>query len=459
MKKINLVFSFLFLIVASNLLVAQNNIDKIAGAWKGSLITPNGKLDLIFTITSENNGIATKLDVPLQGAKGIPATSSVFRNDSVIIQYTVMRAVYRGVYNRDSLTLDGMWVQNGYTFALKLYPSKELMSAMKHPQEPLKPYPYNEEQIIINNAGAQIKLAGTFTWPKNKTNCPVAILISGSGPQNRNEELLGHKPFLVLADYLTKNDIAVLRFDDRGVGESTGSFTSATTADFGTDVEAALLYLQTRKEINKNKIGLIGHSEGGMIAPMVASRSKNVAFVVLLAGPGLSGAELLALQSTYLSRASGMDENQIAENMVINKKIYGLILSSSSGYVDSIKAELKRKGLSNSNINQQLEVLESPWYKYFLGLDPVSYLSKTTCPLLALNGKKDLQVPYKENLEAIEKIMKQSGNKECQTKAYEDLNHLFQHCSTGLPSEYAEIEETLSTEVLKDIGDWISKLR
>jgi uncharacterized protein len=458
MKKINHLFPFLILIIASNLLVAQTKADKIAGAWKGTLITPNGKLDLIFTITSENNGIATKLDVPLQGAKGIPATSSVFRNDSVIIQYTMMRAVYKGVYNHDSLTMDGIWVQNGYTLALKLRPSQE-SNAIKRPQEPPKPYTYNEEQVTFNNTAAQIKLAGTFTWPKNKTNCPVAILISGSGPQNRNEELLGHKPFLVLADYLTKNGIAVLRFDDRGVGESTGSFTSATTSDFATDVEAALAYLQTRKEINKNKIGLIGHSEGGMIAPMVASRSKNVAFVVLLAGSGLYGADLLALQSAYLSRASGMDEKQIAENMALNKKIYQLILNNSTGYVDSIKAELKNKGLSKRDISEQLEVLDSPWYKYFLGLDPALYLTKTTCPLLALNGKKDLQVPYKENLEAIEKIMKKNGNKAYQIKSYEDLNHLFQHCNTGLPSEYAEMEETLSAEVLKDISDWISKLR
>ena len=447
MKKISYFLQFIILLITPNLLLSQTSADKISGIWRGSLITPKGKLDLIFNITKDGSNISTKLDVPLQGAKGIPATASVFRNDSLILQYAMMRAVYKGVYNHDSLTMDGVWVQNGYTFSLKLRPSKE-SNTFKRPQEQLKANAYNEEQVTFNNTAAQIKLAGTFTWPKNKKNCSVVILISGSGPQDRNEEILGHKPFLVMADYLTKNGIAVLRFDDRGVKESTGSFTSATTSDFATDVEAAMTYLQTRKEINKNKIGLIGHSEGGMIAPLVASRSKQVAFVVLLAGPALIGSDLLALQSVYLDRASGMDEKQITENMMLNKKIYALISSDSAGNEEAIKTELRNNDLSKSEIDAQLEVLKSPWYRHFLSFDPALCLAKTTCPLFALYGKKDLQVPYKENLEAIEKIMKKSNHKIFQTKAYEGLNHLFQHCNTGLPIEYEEIEETLSNDVL-----------
>jgi len=336
-------------------------------------------------------------------------------------------------------------------------------------QEPTGPFPYYSEDVKFENNVDKISLAGTLTLPKKEGVFPVVILISGSGPQDRNEELMGHKPFLVLADHLTRKGIAVLRFDDRGTAESTGNFKTATSVDFARDVESAVKYLQTRKEINKKQIGLIGHSEGGIIAPMVAAASKDIHFIVLLAGTGIRGDQLLLLQQELIGKASGISDADLQKTKAINKGVFDIILKSNND--QSLKNELttylgrsmkdipesvKPAGMNeNDYVKLQVNQLTIPWMNYFIKYDPAPTLEKVRCPVLAINGEKDLQVPAKINLEAIGYALKKGGNKKVTTKILPGLNHLFQECTTGSPSEYAKIEQTFSPVALDEITNWI----
>jgi pimeloyl-ACP methyl ester carboxylesterase len=337
------------------------------------------------------------------------------------------------------------------------------------PQVPKKPYPYIEEEVAYKNKDAGISLAGTLTLPFGDTLFPTVLLITGSGPQDRNETIYNHRPFLILADYLTRQGIAVLRVDDRGVGESTGDFPRATSEDFASDVLAGIEYLKARKEINPKQIGLIGHSEGGIIAPMVAVKSSDVAFIVLMAGTGLTGEEILYLQGALISRVMGVSEEDIAKNRQFNEKIFSLIREEKeektieeklrqmfmADWAELNEEEKKAIGDPEVYLKAQLQSLLSPWLKFFLTYDPKPTLSKVKCPVLAINGEKDLQVPPKENLSAIEEALVAGGNKNFTVKELPGLNHLFQTAQMGLPAEYAKIEETISPEVLKIIGDWI----
>lgn len=347
--------------------------------------------------------------------------------------------------------------------------SLTLVSQNNRPQEPKEPFDYRSEDIVfINYAFDTIQLAGTLTLPKNIKNPPVAILISGSGAQNRNEELMGHKPFLVIADYLTKNGMAVLRYDDRGVGASKGNFQTATTFDFATDVEAAINYLKSRKDIDTSKIGLIGHSEGGLIAPMVASKNKNIAFIVLLAGPGVNGADILKTQARKAGELAGRPAGLLDENEKLASIIYEIVRTNTDN--EAIKTEIT-KALNNYKINnplsilapyitptmieQQLSILKSEWICNFIRIEPKDYLEKTTCPLLALNGSKDFQVIPDINLKAIKNGLEKAGNKDVTIKELDGLNHLFQTAETGSMQEYCTIEETFSPMALEIIKNWI----
>lgn len=337
------------------------------------------------------------------------------------------------------------------------------------PQEPKEPIDYTSEDItFINYAADSISLAGTLTLPKNIQNPPVAILISGSGAQNRNEELMGHKPFLVLADYLTKNGMAVLRYDDRGVGESKGNFQTSTTFDFATDVEAAIDYLKSRKDIDNAKIGLIGHSEGGLIAPMVASKNNDVVFIVLLAGPGINGADILKTQARKAGELAGTPAGFLDENEKLASIIYEIIRANTDNEVIKTKITKALNDYKTNNpmsviapyitpvmIEQQLSVLKSEWICNFIRIEPKDYLEKTTCPMLALNGSKDFQVIPDINLEGIKNSLEKAGNKDVTIKELDGLNHLFQTAETGSMQEYSKIEETFSPTALEIIKNWI----
>jgi uncharacterized protein len=289
-------------------------------------------------------------------------------------------------------------------------------------------------------------------------------LITGSGPQNRDEEILGHKPFLVIADHLTRNGIAVLRYDDRGVYQSSGDFASATTRDLADDVNSAVAYLKTRTDVKQ--IGLIGHSEGGVIAPMVAAENSAVDFIVMLAGTGVNGAEILLLQQELIGRAEGLSEKDLAKNKVANKKIYSIILAAKDQTDAKKKLEKHLKNKKNHPANSSempekqfvkyiIDTYTSLWMFYFIRLEPRVALEKVTCPVLAVNGSKDLQVDAGQNLPPIKTALEKAGNKDVTIKEYVGLNHLFQECETGAVSEYVKIEQTFSPQVLEDIPTWI----
>lgn len=449
------------------LLSAATIAQDITGHWNGVLKVSGIQLRVVFNITKTETGYTSTMDSPDQGAKGIPVTSTTFENSILNLKVSNAGIEYKGEFKADSIT--GTFTQRGQSFAMNLKRDNNEKPALIRPQEPVKPYPYYSEEVTFRNEKANLLLAGTLTLPAKEGIFPVVVLISGSGPQNRDEELLGHKPFLVLSDYLTRNGIAVLRYDDRGVAKSEGDFKTATSLDFASDAEAAVSYLKTRKEIDKKKIGLIGHSEGGIIAPMVASKSKDISFIVLMAGTGIPGNQILLLQQELIGKASGASGSDLDKSHEINSAIFDIVIKSNN--TDTLRNELtgflmqklkesadsqKPEGISDSDfVKSQVDQISTPWMQYFIKYDPAPTLKKVKCRVLALNGEKDLQVPANENLPAIESALLKSGNKNVTTKEFPNLNHLFQECKTGLPAEYAQIEQTISPVVLVEIVKWI----
>jgi alpha/beta superfamily hydrolase len=438
------------------------------GEWNGALKVQGTQLRIVFNVKKTANGFSSTMDSPDQGAKGIPVTYTTIENLNIKFEITNLQIEYNG--NLTGGQIIGTFKQGGQEFPMNLSRKAIEKKVIKRAQEPSKPYSYYSEDVVFNNAKANISLAGTLTLPKKEGFFPVVILITGSGPQNRNEELLGHKPFLVISDYLTKNGIGVLRYDDRGVGQSKGNFSTATSADFATDVESAISYLKTRKEIDKSKIGLIGHSEGGLIAPMVASKSKDLSFIVLLAGTGIQGDKIVLQQHELIARASSdVSEEDVKESIQENSKLIEIVANSNNA--QKLKADLTSSlneilkndtsteipnGMTKEDyVTMKVNQLSNPWMQYFIKYNPAPTLKKVSCPVLALNGEKDLQVPPKENLNAIKKALTKGGNKNVTIKMFPDLNHLFQKCKTGLPSEYSTIEETFSPIVLNEITKWI----
>ncbi|RXG18298.1 hypothetical protein DSM03_101980 [Leeuwenhoekiella aestuarii] len=461
MKK-QLLLSILILLVTT-ITFAQN----ITGDWYGALKVQGIELPLIFHITETDSAYTATMDSPDQKGFGIPVTTTHFISDTLKLELKNLGATYKGVLADQRIS--GTFIQMGNSFPLDLGREALQKEPLKRPQEPQAPFPYATEEVVFHNETAAIDLGGTLTLPEGDGNFPAVILISGSGPQDRNEEILGHKPFLVIADYLTRHGIAVLRYDDRGVGKSKGFFSLANSADFATDVEAAMAYLKTRQEIDSAKIGLVGHSEGGLIAPMVAADSKDVGFIVLLAGTGIRGDLLLLKQEELIARASGLSEERIAKSKLRNKELFFLVrqfenqdalkevlADQINAYIDEGDREDFPEGMNQeAYVNQQVSKLANPWMMYFLKHNPAADLQKVTCPVLAVNGSTDLQVPATENLSAIKAALEQGGNQDVSIKEYTGLNHLFQESETGAPGEYGVIEQTFSPLVLKEITDWI----
>lgn len=462
--------------VNNNSAVDNSAIEEIEGLWLGTLQVQGGmEIRLLFNISASSDGsVNATMDSIDQGVKGIPTEVVTYKDGNLHLGIKSIRGTFDGTLNEDGNTIEGEWKQSGLNFPLVLSRINETPDTRRE-QDPVKPYPYNEEEVSYENEEAGVKLAGTLTIPKSEGPFPAVILISGSGQQNRDEEILGHRPFLVLSDNLTRRGIAVLRVDDRGVGGSTGNFSDATSEDFAGDVLAGIEYLKSREDIDPARIGLIGHSEGGLIAPIVAVESPDVAFIVMMAGPGITGEEILYLQSDLISRAEGVDNETIARNDALMKSMYSVVKEEQN---ETIAAEKIRKlimdelenmseeekqnsGFSedalDAQVNAQVQNLISPWMRFFLTYDPAPTLMKVKCPVLAINGEKDLQVPPEENLQAIEEALKSGGNRDYTVKELPGLNHLFQTAETGSPSEYAKINETISPAALELIGDWVSE--
>jgi len=447
--------------------VAREPPPAVVGLWLGTLHagTP---LRLVAHIGLDGQGILrATVDSIDQGAKGIPVASVKLAGSDLTLELPAIHAQYVATLDATGNALVGKWTQNGVGFPLTLARTDKAPEPVQpdRPQQPKRPFPYDETEVTVDHAAAKVKLAGTLTTPRTPGPHPAVLLITGSGAQDRDESLMGHKPFLVISDALTRRGIAVLRVDDRGYAKSTGDVKSGTTADFAADALACVAFLKRRPEIDPKRIGLVGHSEGGVIAAMVAAQSRDVAFVVLLAGTGLPGEQILYLQHALIARAGGRDQQQLEKDRQEEEKLYTILKREQDVavaekqlralYDAQSEAERAKPENSKARFEQMLPMVLSPWFRYFLTLDPRPYLRKIKVPLLALNGERDLQVPTKQNLAAIREALAIAKNPDVTTRELPGLNHLFQTCRTGAPSEYARIPETFAPSALELLGDWL----
>jgi len=438
----------------------------ISGKWSG--IIESGKSEpVVFNFTFEKSGYnyTTIIDIPAMRVTNLKPRETVFSNGAISVDGSNLGFKFQGTFNKDLQAIEGTFTEGLNTLPLVLKKVQiEAQNSFKRPQEPVKPYPYKEVEITFYNKEANISLAGTLTLPDKKGKYPVVILISGSGPQDRDETFYEHKPFLVLSDYLTRQGFAVLRYDDRGAGKSNGDHSAATTKDLASDVLSAIDYLKSRKEISK--IGLIGHSEGAIIAPMVANLNKKVSFIVMLGGSGISGSEV----SLYLAKKTrGFPvQDEVTYESAIRKAIK---IAASDKDLAEIKKELRihyneaivpmLKPIVNSDIKIEeiitnlVDIRTSTWNRYFYNYNPANELEKITCPILALNGSKDTQVQPKINQDAIRNALIKGHNKDFTVNEIPKLNHLFQECETGEMNEYSTIDQTIAPFVLKQLSDWI----
>ncbi|WP_417201370.1 alpha/beta hydrolase family protein [Bizionia sp.] len=438
----------------------------LSGDWSGKAKRGEKEITFIFNIKQENGKYSAIMNVPTFRVSGIKPTATTFTNGKLLIDGSNVGMSYIADFNSELQQFEGNYKEGGVEMTLNLKRGSVEIEDQRRPQEPVKPYSYYEEEVLFKNNEANITLAGTLTLPNKNGIFPVAILISGSGPQDRDETFMGHKPFLVLADHLTKQGIGVLRFDDRGQGASTGDFGSATTEDFSKDVLSAISYLKTRKEIDQSNIGLIGHSEGGIIAPLAANNSNDVAFMVLLASTGISGAELSVMQSKTLRQFPVKDEKAYEENA---RKAIAIVTSDKSEkeikteltahYNDFIRPILEDLNVPEKNINafisNQVSTSIKPWSRYFLQYNPADEIEKLQIPVLSLNGSKDTQVNAKINQNGIRQALIKGGNQDYKIIELENLNHFFQECETGKMDEYRKIEQTFSPIALKEVSSWI----
>lgn len=438
---------------------------EIIGSWKGELDIQGNKLPLIFNIQENAGEFTATFDSPAQGAKDIPIAKTTFNNNELILDANNLGIQYKGEYNNDKIS--GTFHQGQMIIPLVLTRKAVADIDPKRPQTPKAPFDYTISEVLIENPLEKNTLAGTLTTPKNKKEFPIVILITGSGQQNRDEELFNHKPFWVIADDFAKKGIGVLRLDDRGVGGSTNGNKNPTSENFATDISAAVNYLASK---GYKKIGLIGHSEGGMIAPMVALNNKKVAYIISLAGPGIPIDQLLSLQANALAKSNGATPEEIKRSAELNQKIYQkIILSSETNLQTELKILLTEEYKTfpkdklppddqlNKLIESQYQQLTSPWFVYFLKWNPNAYWSKIKIPVLALNGSLDLQVTPKENLAGIKASLEKAKNKDFEINELANLNHLFQEAKTGKVEEYSQINQTISPIVLDKMSDWILK--
>lgn len=430
----------------------------MTGIYEGAITLPNTlKLRIVFHFDGKGAGT---WDSPDQGATGLKLASANAKGDSVTVTCTTPPWTFTGKRSADGTSLTGSFVQGGTPMEMSLK-RVERVTTLRRPQTPKPPFPYKTVEVTIPNpAEAGVTLGGTLTVPPGTGPFPCAVFITGSGQQDRDEMIFEHRPFAILADDLARRGIASLRCDDRLVGKSKGDVSKATSASFATDTEAQVAFLKTRPELDAQKIGLIGHSEGGLIAPMLAAKPENkIAFLVLLAGPGVPGDQVLLEQAAAVAHASGAAEALVAATRANQEKLFP-IAKSEADPEKAVDAMAKALGLPGTSTLPpaalaQLKQLANPWMHYFLGYDPAPALSKTTCPVLALNGDKDLQVLVTQNLPVIERLLKDAGNKDVMAVSLPGLNHLFQHTKTGNPSEYSTIEESFAPEAIKLIGEWI----
>ncbi len=464
-------FILMILVLSPLLSISQQ---KMEGTWLGSL-NVGIKLRVVFHIKKDNNKFITTLDSPDQGAENIPCGETFISADTLKIDIPAIKAGYSGRIISDSVVV-GTFSQAGQQFPLKLIKTNQVISTLK-PQTPVPPFNYKVDSVQYSNETKSVKFGGTFTYPSTGGPFTTVLLITGSGQQDRDETVFMHKPFAVIADYLTKKGYAVLRVDDRGVGQTVGDLKYATTASFAQDAQAGITYLKTRKEVNAAKIGLIGHSEGGLIADMVAADNKDIAFIVSLAGPGIKGSDILLEQIQ-----AGLAKDSVSAKAInAQTEVYKMLFTTMATEKDTSKifyevwrdfqgwknkqdaTTLKELNIttdddSQRNLRAMIRDFSNPWIRYFIKADPAPYIEKLSCKVLALNGEKDIQVLAKSNLPAIKAALAKSKSPSYEVKELPGLNHLFQHCIKCDIAEYVDLDETFSPEALQIIGTWMDAL-
>ncbi|MCS7301792.1 MAG: alpha/beta fold hydrolase [Fimbriimonadales bacterium] len=442
--------------------------DGFEGVWWGVLEAGGQRLRLVFRLNrNADGGWTASLDSPDQGAQGIPVSAVQIEGRRITLKSELVQGEFVGTLSADGKQLEGVWRQSGNEFKLTL--TRGEPPKPKRPQEPQPPFPYRTEEVRVPNRKAKIELAGTLTLPEGKPPFPAIVFFTGSGAQNRDEEIFGHKPFLVLADYLTRAGYATLRMDDRGVGGSGGDLRSATTLDFADDALAAVSYLKTRKEIDRRRIGILGHSEGALVGAIAAAKApREVAFLIMLAGTGVSGEQILYRQAELIARKSNLAEPLIERNRALQQRVFEILKREKDdakaqqaiyeALVQSLGAGAAQlPDAQKQALQAQAKSYVSPWFRTFIQLDPAAYLRKVRCPVLALNGELDLQVDPDQNLPAIERALRAGGNKRVAIRRMTGLNHLFQKARVGLITEYAEMEETINPAALEAIRQWLDE--
>ena len=436
----------------------------VEGLWQGAVETHGMRLRFQLHVAHDPEGqLIAALDSLDQGVSGLPANRVTWKDPIIHFEIPAVAGVFEGSLNAAS-TITGTWSQTSAENLVLEFKRSDQTLELRRPQNPVKPFPYTEEEVTFASPGTGITLAGTLTLPKGTGPFPAMLLIAGSGPQDRDNSIANHRPFLVIADALTRRGVIVLRYDKRGVGKSSGSTDAATTIDLAVDAAAALAYLRSRKEVDMAHVGLLGHSEGAIIAPYLAKNSKDVTSLVLLAAPATPGEQTLLNQSEMIGRAGGLNDDQLEASLGFDKAAYSLVRQEKdpAALSEKLVKLVKETGLDSalppSALETQLRMLTSPWFRFFLDYDPLPNLKAVKCPVLALYGQKDLQVSSKANLPLLQKALQQAGNTHADARELSELNHLFQHAFTGTPAEYSAIEETFSPETLKIVADWAAAL-
>ena len=449
------------LLLLPSLLFSQSDWD---GNWK----TTFKKMSIYITISDDGNNVA--LTIPAQGLSNMQASNSEVDDARIDFSFSTVRAAFYG--NLANGILTGKWLQGGNEYDMVFTRTLDDLS-FPRPQTPVEPFPYKSEDITIDKTDKTSRIAGTLTFPEGSGPFPAIVLIAGSGPQNRDSEIFKHKPFLVLSDYFTRNGYAVLRFDERGIGKSAGKFKGATSQDFANDVNAVFEYLESRPEVDKNKVGLMGHSEGGMIAPLVAVENPNVDFIVLVAGPGIPPKEIMKYQMSHQYDKLNLTKDGKKKKDAFFVEMFDIlatdgpndeVISTFQGLSSTFYYSLSKEDQEKFGPTEQAFYFSmagaffDPWMRYFLQYDPAATLKKVDCPVLAVNGKKDTQVQAKANIKGIKKALKAGGNKKVKTKYFRKLNHLFQTSKSGEGSEYMTNSETFNEGAMAYMLKWMNAL-
>lgn len=433
--------------------------DLVLGIWEGRLQYPGVELRVVFKVEKSPAGTLTAFMLtPDQDDREVLANRVMFQDRDLHIEVATVGGSFNGTVAENDNVIEGIWTQARLTQPLLLARVPQVYKRPR-PQEPQPPYPYDSEDVTFENPDAGAVFGATLTLPREGRPLPAVVLISGGGAQDRDGTMLRHRPFLVLADHLSRNGFAVLRYDDRGVGESTGNRSQATTRDFAADAASAVSYLRSRPETDSGRVGLLGHSEGGLIAPMVAVEDGGIAVIVMIATPGLPGDEYNYQYEESVGRAFGMSDEIIAAKRDMQERMYDILLSDAGAEdaAEKIRAIMLEAdpNMPPSRAEGAVQRFVSPWFRFALSYDPGETLQRVRCPVLALYGEKDIQVPAQGNADAVGRALRRGGNKNYRVETVPALNHIFQTAETGLPDEYGSIEETFSPVALDLITRWL----